>query len=227
MLLKNNGTDLIATTSQSNMVHPVTAYDNNGDGLIDVCGSGEQEGVVCLINNGDGTFASDTSYRGECSTGKYGAVAMDKTNALIQLNEKGSCSQSLHELEFVVDQTHLTSLSPPVTAAVNDATFEDLDNDGKKELVVLTDEELNVYTLTESVAYLYDSTLTGINVDPDSHVTHIIGTYNSIAEAKTACDGDTECIGYQHRGRRHRLTLPTIRWKRLRRCGRLQNKVFQ
>ena len=202
VLLKGGDSDLTATSDAvtGGPLAPVTVFDKNADGYLDICGSGTESGVDCKVNKADGTIASfnaGATYKGKCATGKYSSVAMDKNTALLQLNVKGTCTENLYDLELAVNQQHTATLTPALTAAVNDAKWIDIDNDGDEELAVLTDNELQVYTFTRTTAYSYPQTLSQTNVDTSLSVASVISSHTTEAAAVTACDGDSDCIGVQ------------------------------
>lgn len=202
VLLKGGDSSLTAASNAvtTGPLAPVTVFDKNGDGYLDVCGSGSDSGVDCKLNKADGTLASfnaGSTHKGKCASGKYSAVAMKENTALVQLNVKGSCTENLYDLELAVNQQHTATLTPALTAAVNDAEWIDIDNDGDEELAVLTDNELQVYTFTRSTAYSYPQTLSETNVDTSLSVASVISSHNTEALAITACDADSDCIGIQ------------------------------
>ena len=202
VLLKGGSDSLTATSNvvTTGPMAPITVFDKNADGYLDICGSGTESGVDCKVNKADGTIASfdaGATYKGQCATGKYSSVAMDKNTALLQLNHKGSCTENLYDLELAVNQQHTATLTPALTAAVNDAKWIDIDNDGDDELAVLTDNELQIYEFTRTTAYSYPQTLSETNVDTSLSVASVISSHTTEAAAVTACDGDSECIGVQ------------------------------
>ena len=202
VLLKGGESDLTAASDAvtAGPLSPISVFDKNGDGYLDVCGSGSDSGVDCKLNKADGTLASfnaGSTHKGKCASGKYSAVAMNKNTALVQLNVKGSCTENLYDLELAVNQQHTATLTPALTAAVNDAKWIDIDNDGDEELAVLTDNELQVYTFTRTTAYSYPQTLSQVNVDTSLSVASVISSHTTEAAAVTACDGDSECLGVQ------------------------------
>ena len=202
VLLKGGDSSLTASSDKvtSGPLAPISVFDKNGDGYLDLCGSGTESGVDCKVNKADGTIASfdaGATYKGQCATGKYSSVAMDKNTALVQLNVKGTCTENLYGLELAVNQQHTATLTPVLTAAVNDAKWIDIDNDGDEELAVLTDNELQVYTFTRTTAYSYPQTLSQVNVDTSLSVASVISSHTTEAAAVTACDGDSDCVGVQ------------------------------
>lgn len=202
VLLKGRDSSLTATsnTVTAGPLAPISVFDKNGDGYLDICGSGTESGVDCKINKADGSISSfddGATYKGKCTTGKYSSVAMKRNTALIQLNVNGTCTENLYDLELAVNQQHIATLTPTLTAAVNDAKWIDIDNDGDEELAIVTDNELQVYTFTRTIAYSYPQTLTEVNVDTSLSVASVISSHTTEAAAVTTCDADSECLGVQ------------------------------
>ncbi|KAB2925396.1 MAG: T9SS type A sorting domain-containing protein, partial [Bacteroidetes bacterium] len=67
-ILKNNGNEVFASAVSyafnASDVQEIIAQDFNGDGYLDVMASGgnNNDGFVVILNNGDGTFGSGTTY---------------------------------------------------------------------------------------------------------------------------------------------------------------------
>jgi hypothetical protein len=202
VLLKGGESSLTAASNvvTNGPLSPISVFDKNGDGYLDICGSGSDSGVNCQLNKADGTIASfnaGSTHKGKCATGKYGAVAMKENTALVQLNNNGTCTENLYDLELAVNQQHTATLSPPLTAPVNDAKWIDIDNDGDEELAVLTNNELQVYTFTRTSAATYPQTLSQVNVNTSSSVASVISSHATESLAVAACDADSECVGVQ------------------------------
>lgn len=199
-LLKGTATAFEQLSLSSDQLYggysPFHFFDINGDGYVDYCSSGEQEGVICKYNKADGTFATTglISYRGQYQYGKYYAVAVAESVAVIQAGSGGG-GVAKNTLELIkrsgTSWSHVAASVASPTTYYNDARWVDLDNDGGDELAVLTDNELLVYSFTNTYTYSYSDPINGVNFYGGEK----IGSYSTEALAQTACDGDDDCVG--------------------------------
>lgn len=212
------GPNANANSHALNVGSPLAVYDKNGDGYLDICGTGSymkygantasltddyQDGLICIYNPGDGAMTGwslGSTYRGSCD-GVYGSIVSPKPDvAVIQLLVKTSSncdSKNQYDIEIVQNEAHVLTLLPVLTAPANDAIWVDLDNDGNEELVVLSDNELMVYSFTRGETISYGNTINNVNINTSLSGTSVISAHGNEADAKTACDADTDCIGVQ------------------------------
>lgn len=187
---------------------PFSLTDLNGDGYIDLMASGGQEAIKYYFNKADGTigFNIHSSYRGKCSMGKYQLIAGKPEVAIIQGSRledgwQNFCPSLSSTPRWRLELTtrvglgswvYVENLSPQPTAYVNEAEWVDFDNDGDDELVVLTNNELILYSFTSTQSIDYPNTISNVNLNST-----VISSHANENDAKTTCDADSECKAIQ------------------------------
>ena len=208
------------TEAYSPTVGRFNLVDFDFDGDLDICGSARTTGLACIENTGETNLTNiltddDNDARvhsfivnSPCTgCGNY-LVAIEPTPlfdggpivAVTETYQPANAADEYYLRLWMSDSTSKTfvnkgELTPRPTNHVADYEFIDLNDDGVKDLVISTGNEVIEHIFDIEKRYGGYESKSNVIIDTSHPSVDVISAHTSLVSAQAACTADPSCVG--------------------------------